>query len=85
MNMHAQAEKFGARFSYSEVTDFEGLADHVRIKADDDWLETRALIIASGASGAMARPGERRKSWSATDLHPALRATARSTAMSRFA
>src|SRR5204863_7806012 len=39
MNMNAQAEKFGARFAYSEVTDFEGLADHVRIKADDDWME----------------------------------------------
>ena len=50
MNMHAQAEKFGARFAYSEVTDFEGLPDHVRIKADDEWLETQALIIASGAS-----------------------------------
>ena len=24
--------------------------DHIRIKADDEWLETRALIIASGAS-----------------------------------
>src|SRR6187549_2275111 len=51
MNMHAQAEKFGARFSYSEVTDFEGLNDRIRIKLDDDkWLETRALIIASGAA-----------------------------------
>ena len=48
--MHAQAEKFGARFSYAEVTDFEMGGDHVRIKADDEWLETRALIIASGAS-----------------------------------
>src|SRR6266571_5551158 len=25
MNMHAQAEKFGARFAYAEVTDFEPL------------------------------------------------------------
>ena len=50
MNMHAQAEKFGARFAYSEVTDFEGLDGHIRIKADDEWLETRSLIIASGAS-----------------------------------
>src|SRR3954467_991867 len=50
MNMHTQAEKFGARFAYSEVTDFESLPDHLRIKADDEWLETRALIVASGAS-----------------------------------
>ena len=50
MNMHEQAEKFGARFSYAEVTDFDPQNRHVRIKADDDWLDTRALIIASGAS-----------------------------------
>ena len=50
LNMHAQAEKFGARFAYSEVTDFEGLDGHVRIKADEEWLETRALIVASGAA-----------------------------------
>lgn len=50
LNMHRQAEKFGARFSYAEVTDFEPRNNHVRIKADDEWLETQALIIASGAS-----------------------------------
>jgi thioredoxin reductase (NADPH) len=50
MNMHKQAEKFGARFSYAEVTDFEPRNSHVRVKADDEWLETQALIIASGAS-----------------------------------
>src|SRR5437868_278177 len=50
LNMHKQAENFGARFSYAEVTDFEPRNDHVRIKADDEWLETKALIVASGAS-----------------------------------
>jgi thioredoxin reductase (NADPH) len=50
LNMHEQAEKFGARFSYAEVTDFEPRNSHVRIKADDEWVETQALIIASGAS-----------------------------------
>lgn len=50
INMHLQAEKFGARFSYAEATDFEMRDGHLRLKADDDWLETRALIIASGAS-----------------------------------
>ena len=50
VNMHAQAEKFGARFSYSEVTDFEGRDDHIGVKVDDKWLETRSLIIASGAA-----------------------------------
>src|SRR5450755_2315775 len=50
MNMHRQAEKFGARFSYSEVSEFEMLGDHIRVRADDEWLETKALIIASGRS-----------------------------------
>jgi thioredoxin reductase (NADPH) len=50
MNMHEQAEKFGARFSYAEVTDFDPQNSHVRVMADDEWLETKALIIASGAS-----------------------------------
>jgi thioredoxin reductase (NADPH) len=50
LNMHAQAEKFGARFSYAEVDDFETRNHIVRVKADDDWIETQSLIIASGAS-----------------------------------
>ena len=50
MNMHMQAEKFGARFSYSEVTDFEPKDDHLRLLIDEEWIETRSVIIASGAS-----------------------------------
>src|SRR5437899_6949302 len=50
LNMHRQAEKFGARFSYAEVTDFDPSNKHIRIEADDEWLDTRALIIASGAA-----------------------------------
>ena len=50
LNMHRQAEKFGARFSYAEVTDFDPGNENIRIKADDEWLDTRALIIASGAA-----------------------------------
>ncbi len=50
MNMHAQAEKFGARFSYSEVTEFESVIKHLRLKIDDEWVETQSLIVASGAS-----------------------------------
>ena len=49
--MHAQAEKFGARFSYAEATGFEPLNSHIRLQVDDkEWLETESLIIASGAS-----------------------------------
>jgi len=50
LNMHQQAEKFGARFSYAEITDFDPQNNHIRVKADDEWLETQALIVASGAS-----------------------------------
>jgi len=50
MRMHAQAEKFGARFRYGTVEEFEHVEGVNRIKVDGDWLETRALIVASGAS-----------------------------------
>ncbi len=51
LNMHKQAEHFGARFSYAEATGLELANEHVRLQADDDeWLETQSLIIASGAS-----------------------------------
>jgi len=50
LNMHRQAEKFGARFSYAEASKMEFTDGHIRLEADDEWLETRALIIASGAS-----------------------------------
>jgi len=50
MNMHQQAEKFGARFSYAEVEDFDVANKTIRIKADDEWIETQSLIVASGAS-----------------------------------
>ena len=50
LNMHRQAEKFGARFSYAEVEEVDLSNKNVRVKADDEWLETQSLIIASGAS-----------------------------------
>ncbi|MEP6821026.1 MAG: thioredoxin-disulfide reductase [Chthoniobacterales bacterium] len=50
MNMHAQAEKFGARFSYAEATGLELGDGVIRLQVDDEWMETQALIIASGAS-----------------------------------
>src|SRR5712671_4955390 len=50
LNMHRQAEKFGARFSYAEVIEVDVTNKHVRVNADDEWLDTQALIIASGAS-----------------------------------
>jgi thioredoxin reductase (NADPH) len=50
MNMKAQAERFGARFQYEAVTGFERGNGFVKVKIDDTWIETKALIVASGAS-----------------------------------
>lgn len=48
--MRAQAGRFGARFEYGVLEDFEALNQSQRIKIDGMWRESRALIIASGAS-----------------------------------
>jgi len=50
IRMHQQAEKFGSRFQYGVVEDFEHVGTHSRLKVDGAWMETKALIIASGAS-----------------------------------
>ncbi len=50
MNMHAQAEKFGARFQYGTLEAFEPGRSHHRIKVDGQWLEAETLIVASGAA-----------------------------------
>jgi thioredoxin reductase (NADPH) len=50
LRMHQQAEKFGSRFQYGTVEEFEHVGTHTRLKVDGEWMETKALIIASGAS-----------------------------------
>jgi thioredoxin reductase (NADPH) len=50
MHMKAQAERFGARFQYSALHEFEAGTDHHRIRLDDGWVETKTLVVASGAS-----------------------------------
>src|SRR5687767_15041695 len=50
MNMKAQAERFGARFQFATVTGFQPAAGHQRVEIDGTWVETKTLIIASGAS-----------------------------------
>ncbi|MEO8206404.1 MAG: FAD-dependent oxidoreductase, partial [Chthoniobacterales bacterium] len=50
MLMHQQAEKFGSRFQYGIVEEFEHKDGINRVKVDGEWLETKTLIIASGAS-----------------------------------
>lgn len=50
VRMHQQAEKFGARFEYGTVEEFEHGGTYSRLKVDGQWRETKALIVASGAS-----------------------------------
>jgi thioredoxin reductase (NADPH) len=50
MNMHRQAEKFGAMFRYAELNVFENKDGHYAVDVDGEWIETQTLIIASGAS-----------------------------------
>lgn len=50
MKMKAQAERFGARFEYLTVSKFEQRDGHLAVLADNGWIETKSLIIASGAS-----------------------------------
>lgn len=48
--MRQQAGKFGARFQFEAVETFEREGDRNRLLVGGSWIETRALIIASGAS-----------------------------------
>ncbi len=61
MNMKSQAERFGARFGYESVEGFEKAEDHLRVKVDGQWKETRTLIVASGASAKwLGLPNEKK-------------------------
>src|ERR1700683_3941361 len=48
MNMHRQAEKFGAVFKYAEVQEFKPVDGHYRLTIDGETIDTQAVIIASG-------------------------------------
>ncbi|MDB6155615.1 MAG: trxB [Chthoniobacteraceae bacterium] len=50
MNMKAQSQRFGARFQFAGVSEFEPKENFVSVKIDDQWVDTQTLIIASGAS-----------------------------------
>jgi thioredoxin reductase (NADPH) len=50
MNMKAQAERFGARFEYAGCSGLRPDGRKVSVKVGDKWIDTRTLIIASGAS-----------------------------------
>ena len=51
MRMKAQAEGFGGRFKWAELTAFEPKDGHLALHLDDEeWVQTRTLIVASGAA-----------------------------------
>jgi thioredoxin reductase (NADPH) len=61
MRMQAQAEKFGARFQFGTLEEFEPGEKHHRVKIDGSWIETETLIIASGAAARwLDLPGEKK-------------------------
>jgi thioredoxin reductase (NADPH) len=49
-NMKKQAERFGAEYVWGSVTESDFLARPFRLNIDGEWVETRTLIIAAGAS-----------------------------------
>ncbi len=48
--MKQQAERFGAEYLWGTVTEADLSVRPFKVNVDGTWLETRALIIASGAS-----------------------------------
>ncbi|MGA0094823.1 MAG: thioredoxin-disulfide reductase [Chthoniobacterales bacterium] len=61
MRMQAQAEKFGARFQFGTLEEFEPGEKRHRVKIDGTWVETETLIIASGAAAKwLDLPDEKR-------------------------
>jgi len=48
--MRKQAEKFGADYLHGTVGEADLSARPFRLNIDGDWMETRTLVIASGAS-----------------------------------
>jgi len=49
-NIRKQAENFGAEYVHGVVTEADLSKRPFRINVDGEWMETRTLIIASGAS-----------------------------------
>ena len=49
-NMKKQAERFGAEYMWGTVAETDLSARPFKINVDGTWIETRSLIIASGAS-----------------------------------
>jgi thioredoxin reductase (NADPH) len=49
-NMRKQAENFGAEYMHGDVIDTDLSSHPFRINVEGEWIETRTVIVASGAS-----------------------------------
>src|SRR5579862_430777 len=49
-NIKKQAENFGAEYAHGDVVDTDLSGHPFRINVEGEWIETRTVIIASGAS-----------------------------------
>src|SRR3954451_20208383 len=49
-NMRKQAENFGAQYVDGDVLDTDFSVRPFRVNMEGEWIETRTIIIASGAS-----------------------------------
>lgn len=60
-NIRKQAERFGATYRSATVTEVDLRQHPFRVKADDDWIETQTLIVATGASARWLNLPEEKK------------------------
>lgn len=60
-NMKQQAIRFGAEYKHGKVEEADLSQRPFRLRIDDEWVETRTLIVASGASARwLGLPNEAR-------------------------
>src|SRR5258708_2201185 len=60
-NMKVQAQNFGAEFMHGSVIDTDLSKRPFRLNVDGEWIETRTLIVASGASARwLGLPNEKK-------------------------
>src|SRR6202142_366721 len=60
-NMKKQAERFGAIYQEGELLEADLARRPFRLKIDNEWIETRTLIVASGAKARwLDLPSEQR-------------------------
>ncbi len=58
-NMKKQAQNFGAEFLHGSLLEADLSKRPFRLNVDEEWIETRTLIVASGASARwLGVPGE---------------------------